>query len=124
MLGDKTRTDALALLQEYTRSESLLKHALSVEAALRWYARENGEDGELWGATGLLHDFDYEQYPTYSLDGPEPTGHPFTGCKILKEHGYPQIMIDAISATPRTPVLLGKRRSPRHFLHVTSSAVW
>lgn len=96
MLGDKTRTDALALLQEYTRSESLLKHAFSVEAALRWYARENGEDGELWGATGLLHDFDYEQYPTYSLDGPEPTGHPFTGCKILKEHGYPQIMIDAI----------------------------
>lgn len=95
-LGTKTRAEALALLHEYTKSDSLQKHALSVEAALRWYAVKKGEDVELWGVTGLLHDFDYEQHPRYSLDGPQPSGHPFEGCRILKELGYPQIMIDAI----------------------------
>ncbi|MFN8388661.1 MAG: HDIG domain-containing protein [Bdellovibrionota bacterium] len=93
---EKSREDALALLSEYTKSESLIKHALSVEAALRWYARANDEDEHLWGLTGLLHDFDYEQYPTYSLEGAEPEGHPFTGCKILADLGFPKIMTDAI----------------------------
>ncbi len=92
----QSRDEAFALLTEYTKSESLIKHALSVEAALRWYAKKLGEDEHLFGVTGLLHDFDYEQHPTYSLDGPEPTGHPFTGCKILTELGYPRIMTDAV----------------------------
>jgi predicted hydrolase (HD superfamily) len=92
----KSRDEALALLREYTASDSLLKHAFSVESALRWYARSKGEDEHLWGITGLLHDFDYEKYPGYSLEGPEPTGHPFSGCRILAELGYPEIMCNAI----------------------------
>ena len=92
----KTREEAWALLTEYTQSDSLLKHALAVEAAMRWYARQLGEDEVLWGITGLLHDFDYERFPSYSLDGPEPTGHPFEGCRILRELGYPEEMLTAI----------------------------
>ena len=90
-----SREDALTLLSEFTKNESLIKHALSVEAALRWYAKSMNEDEHLWGVTGLLHDFDYEQYPTYTLE-PERSGHPFTGCKILAERGYPEIMTEAI----------------------------
>ncbi len=93
---NKTREEAFALLSEYTKSDSLIKHALSVEAAMLWYAKHLGEDELLWRITGLLHDFDYEMYPTYSLDGPEPTGHPFSGCKILRELGYPEVMTEAI----------------------------
>ena len=66
----KTRDEAYALLTEYTTNPSLIKHALAVEAAMRWHARRNQADEELWGITGLLHDFDYEKYPT--LDD-----HPF-----------------------------------------------
>ena len=104
---NKTRDEAFRLLCEYTASDSLRKHAMSVEAAMRWYAAHWGEDAELWGITGLLHDFDYERYPEYSLDGPEPSGHPFEGCRILAGLGYPPEMIDAIlghaqySGTPR-----------------------
>ena len=58
-----TREDAYQLLTEYTQKEGLLKHALSVEAAMRAYAKKNGEDEEAWGIVGLLHDFDYEKYP-------------------------------------------------------------
>ena len=93
---NKSRDEAFALLSEYTQTESLLKHAQSVEAALRWYARAQGEDVDLWGITGLLHDFDYERYPTYTLDGSQPEGHPFTGCRILCELGYPEAMTNAI----------------------------
>ncbi len=92
----KSRDEAWALLNEYTSSESLIKHALAVESAMRWYAAERGADVHLFGVTGLLHDFDYERFPEYSLDGPEPTGHPFSGCKILRDHGYPEEMIEAI----------------------------
>ena len=60
-----TREDALNILQEYTKTEGLLKHAYAVEAAMRGYAKKYGEDEELWGVTGLLHDFDYERYPEY-----------------------------------------------------------
>lgn len=91
-----SRDAAWALLCEYTQNESLRKHALSVESAMRWYARLWQEDEELWGITGLLHDFDYEKFPSYSMEGPEPTGHPFEGCKILRELGYPAVMLEAI----------------------------
>src|SRR6266567_3673438 len=83
------RDDAWALLNEYTKSDSLLKHALAVEAAVRGYARTFGEDEEAWGIVGLLHDFDYERWP--SLDD-----HPFRGCEILREKGYPEWVTRAI----------------------------
>jgi len=87
----KTRDDALKLLKQYTKSESLLKHAFSVEAALRGYAKDFGEDLELWGMTGLLHDFDYESFPD-----PVPGGHPYMGVQILGDEGYPEELRTAI----------------------------
>ncbi|MCL6451998.1 MAG: HDIG domain-containing protein [Alicyclobacillus sp.] len=87
----KTRSEALALLHEYTQSESLLRHAYAVEAACRAYARKFGEDEEKWGITGLLHDFDYERYPT-------PLEHTIVGAQILAEQGYPEDVIHAIQA--------------------------
>ena len=83
------RDEAWQLLTEYTKSDSLLKHAMAVEAALRGYARQLGEDEEAWGIVGLLHDFDYERWP--SLDD-----HPFRGCEILREKGYPDWVTRAI----------------------------
>jgi putative nucleotidyltransferase with HDIG domain len=75
------RNAAWGLLCEYTESESLRKHALAVEACMRAYAKKFEEDEETYGITGLLHDFDYEKYPT-------PAEHPFVGNKILEERGY------------------------------------
>ncbi len=75
------RAAACGLLCEYTQSESLRKHALAVEACMRAYARKFGEDEGLYAVTGLLHDFDYEKYPT-------PQEHPFVGNRILEERGY------------------------------------
>jgi putative nucleotidyltransferase with HDIG domain len=75
------RQDSLNLLFEYTRTDSLRKHALAVEAAMRAYARKFGEDEETWGTVGLLHDFDYEMYPQFP-------DHPTKGSEILKERGY------------------------------------
>src|SRR2546430_12429967 len=75
------RSAAWNLLTEFTQSESLRKHALAVEACMRAYARKFGADEELWGTVGLLHDFDYEKYPT-------PQEHPYKGNEILKERGY------------------------------------
>jgi putative nucleotidyltransferase with HDIG domain len=83
------RDDAWRLLTEYTKSESLLKHALAVEAAVRGYARKFGEDEESWGLVALLHDFDYERWP--SLEE-----HPFRGSEILRKRGYPEWVIRAI----------------------------
>ena len=83
------RESAWGLLCEYTQSESLRKHMLAVEACMSAYARKFGEDEEKWGLTGLLHDFDYEKYPT-------PQEHPFVGNKILEERGYPEEMRRAI----------------------------
>ena len=83
------RDNAWALLTEYTKSESLLKHALAVEAAVRGYARKFGENEDEWGVVALLHDFDYERWPT--LDD-----HPFRGSEILREKGYPEWVIRAI----------------------------
>jgi putative nucleotidyltransferase with HDIG domain len=83
------RDDAWALLTEYTKSDSLLKHALAVEAAVRGYARRFGENEEEWGVTALLHDFDYERWPTLG-------DHPNKGSEILRAKGYPEWMIRAI----------------------------
>jgi putative nucleotidyltransferase with HDIG domain len=84
-----SRADAWALLTEWTQSESLRKHALAVEAAVRGYARQCGEDEEAWGVVALLHDFDYERYPT-AVD------HPFRGCEELQRRGYPEWVTRAI----------------------------
>ena len=84
-----TRERAWDTLTRYTRSEALLRHALAVEAALRAYARKLGGDEEFWGATALLHDFDYEIHPT--LDK-----HPQDGAAILREEGYPEELIDSV----------------------------
>ncbi len=86
---DLNRHSAWDLLCEYTLTESLRKHALGVEAAMRAMAGKYDSDPELWGITGLLHDFDYEKYPTMEE-------HPFKGVAILKELGYPEEMLDAI----------------------------
>jgi putative nucleotidyltransferase with HDIG domain len=83
------RESAWNLLCEFTQSDSLRKHMMAVEACMRAYARKFGEDEEKWGITGLLHDFDYEKYPT-------PEEHPFVGNKILEERGYPEEMRRAI----------------------------
>jgi len=84
-----TREDAYALLCEYTQSESLIKHALAVEAVMRAFARRYGEDEETWGIAGLLHDFDYERYPN-------PPDHPLRGAEVLRERGYPEEIVRAI----------------------------
>lgn len=83
------REVAWGLLCEYTQSESLRKHMLAVEACMRAYARKYGEVEEKFAITGLLHDFDYEKYPT-------PEEHPFVGNKIMKEKGYPEDILRAI----------------------------
>jgi putative nucleotidyltransferase with HDIG domain len=86
---EPTRAAAWETLTEYTKSEALLRHALAVEASTASYARRFGEDEELWRVTALLHDFDYEIHPT--LDE-----HPQDGAPILRELGYPEVVIDAV----------------------------
>lgn len=85
------RDAAYALLCEYTQTENLRRHMLAVEAAMRAYARKFGEDEEKWGIVGLLHDFDYERWPTLP-------DHPLQGAAILAERGYPQDVIYAIKS--------------------------
>jgi putative nucleotidyltransferase with HDIG domain len=89
-----TRADALALMHEYTSSESLRKHMLTVEVAMRAYAEKFGEDPERWGLTGLIHDFDYERYPNATRSGTEE--HPSEGVRILRDRGWPEDILDAI----------------------------
>lgn len=84
-----TRDEAWNLLAEYTRSESLLKHALAVEAAMRHYATRFGENAEAWGVTGLIHDFDYERWPN-------PPEHTREGARILREQGVDEEIVGAI----------------------------
>jgi putative nucleotidyltransferase with HDIG domain len=91
MPGIMTREDHLALVREFTKSESLIKHMLAVEAAVRAYARKFGQDEETWGCVGLLHDFDYERWPN-------PPDHPLKGAEILKQRGYPDEVIYAIKS--------------------------
>ena len=86
----KSRDESLALLREFTTSESLVRHGLAVEAAMRWYAAHFGESTEsieAWGIAGLLHDLDWEKFPD---------NHPYEGNKILKEAGYPEEILTAI----------------------------
>src|SRR5437879_13203344 len=87
------RNAAWCLLTEFTQSESLRKHALAVEACMRAYARKFSADEELWGAVGLLHDFDYEKYPSVQ-------DHPYRGNEIMKEHGYSYEIGRAIQDSP------------------------
>jgi predicted hydrolase (HD superfamily) len=101
-----SRADALGLMQEYTQSDSLRKHMLSVEASMRAYAERFGEEPERWGLTGLIHDFDYERWPNQEHS---PTvGHPAEGVRILRERGWPDDILEAIlghaqySGVPRT----------------------
>jgi putative nucleotidyltransferase with HDIG domain len=84
-----SRAEAWQLLTEWTTGESLRKHALAVEAAVRGYARMAGADEEEWGVVALLHDFDYERYPTAA-------DHPFRGCEELQRRGYPEWVMKAI----------------------------
>jgi putative nucleotidyltransferase with HDIG domain len=84
-----TRDRAWETLTRYTTSEALLRHARAVEASVRFYARRDGGDEELWGAAALLHDFDYEIHPT--LDR-----HPQDGAPILREEGYPEELVEAV----------------------------
>ncbi|HET9004902.1 MAG TPA: HD domain-containing protein [Gemmatimonadaceae bacterium] len=92
--GLPSREDALALVQEYTASDSLRKHMLSVEAAMRAYAGKFGGDPERWGLTGLVHDFDYEKFPNASHSATEE--HPAEGVRILRSKGYPEDILQAI----------------------------
>ena len=89
MSGTKTRDDAWALVTEFTQSETLKRHMLSVEASMRASARIHGEDEERWAVVGLIHDFDYEKFPTE---------HPHSNVRILRERGWPEdVILDAYS---------------------------
>jgi putative nucleotidyltransferase with HDIG domain len=89
-----TRDDALAIVHEFTQSDSLRKHMLSVETAMRAYARKLGENEEEWGLAGLMHDFDYERYPNAAHSATEE--HPAWGVRYLRERGWPEPILTAI----------------------------
>lgn len=103
------RESSLALMHEFTASDSLRKHMLAVEAAMRDYAARFEEDQELWGTAGLLHDFDYERWPNAAHSPVEE--HPAAGVRILRERGYPEDVCEAImghatySGVPRTSLM-------------------
>jgi putative nucleotidyltransferase with HDIG domain len=86
-----TRDEAYAIVQEYVKNENLIRHMLSVEAAMRFYAEKYGEDVEMWGMSGLLHDFDWEIHPTLEQ-------HPQDGIPILRERGVPEEIVRAIQS--------------------------
>lgn len=88
-----SRADALELMQEWTESDSLRKHMLSVEAAVVAYARRYGGDEDMWAAAALLHDFDYERHPNPERD---ESGHPYVGAEELRRRGWPTEVIDAV----------------------------
>lgn len=84
-----SRAEALALMQEYTQDPRLVKHMLGVEACMRYYARMYNQNVDLWGITGLIHDFDYEKWPA-------PETHPQKGAEILRQHGYPEELVYSV----------------------------
>jgi putative nucleotidyltransferase with HDIG domain len=88
-MSDLSRDAALALMREWTQNDNLRKHMLAVEAAVRYYARQFGENEEEWGVVALLHDFDYERYPSRE-------DHPFRGVDHLRRLGYPEWVLRAI----------------------------
>ena len=88
-----TRDEAWELLNEYTENQNLVRHMLAVEAAMRAYARKYGEDEELWGTVGLIHDFDYEHWPDLTVEA-----HPVVGAGILREQGWPEEIVRAVLA--------------------------
>jgi putative nucleotidyltransferase with HDIG domain len=88
-----TREEAWSLVSEYTENQNLVRHMLAVEAAMRAYARKYGEDEDLWGVVGLVHDFDYERHPDLSVEG-----HPVVGARILREEGWPEEIVRAVLA--------------------------
>lgn len=99
-----TREQAWSLLTEYTHNPNLIKHALAVEAAMRAYARHFGEDEERWGIVGLIHDFDYERFPTMGGDLPRDQWHTYAGARILRERGWPEEMVqDVLSHASYVP---------------------
>ncbi|MBX3005090.1 MAG: HDIG domain-containing protein [Anaerolineales bacterium] len=99
-----TRDEALAIVHEHVKNEGLVRHMLSVETAMRHYAAMYGEDAELWGVAGLLHDFDWEIHPTLEQ-------HPQAGAPILRERGVPEEIVQAVlshanhSNIPRTTLM-------------------
>lgn len=93
-MASPTRSEALALVHEWTHSESLRKHMLSVEAAMRAYALRFGEDVELWGVTGLIHDFDYERFPNNAQIADQE--HPAEGVRQLRALGWPESVCEAV----------------------------
>jgi putative nucleotidyltransferase with HDIG domain len=121
-----TRDQALAIVHEHTQSESLRKHMLAVEAAMRAYARKFGEDEERWGLAGLLHDFDYERWP--NADRSPTEEHPSQGVKILRENGYPEDVLEAIlghadyTGTPRTTITATALVKPSRSVHDVDAA--
>ena len=90
-----TREEAYGLFDEWVEGENLRRHMIAVEAAMRAYARHFGEDEELWGITGLLHDLDYERFP--DMDDLE-NGHPRTELRLFRENDYPPELIHAVEA--------------------------
>jgi putative nucleotidyltransferase with HDIG domain len=88
-----TREETWDLVNDWTKNQNLVRHMLAVEAAMRAYARKCGEDEDLWGLVGLVHDFDYEQYPDLSVEG-----HPVVGARILREQGWPEEIVHAVLA--------------------------
>ena len=101
-----SRSEALAIMHEFTQSDSLRKHMLAVEASMRAYAERFGEDRERWGLTGLIHDFDYERWPNQEHSPSD--GHPAEGVRLLRQRGWPEDILEAIlghaqySGVPRT----------------------
>ena len=92
--GLPSRQETLALMHEYTASDSLRKHMLAVEGAMRAYARKFGENEERWGTAGLIHDFDYERFPNSAHSPTEE--HPSEGVRVLRARGYPEDILEAI----------------------------
>ena len=90
------REQAWALVSEFTQNLNLVKHALAVEAAMRAYARRYGEDEELWGIVGLIHDFDYERFSDLGEDTPDHQRHTFAGARILRERGWPEEIVEGV----------------------------
>jgi putative nucleotidyltransferase with HDIG domain len=99
-----TREEALTIVRKYVKNENLINHMLSVEAAMRFYAKQLDQPEEIWGVTGILHDFDWEIHPTYE-------GHPLDGAPLLRKEGVPEEIVRAILSHsdladyPRTTLL-------------------